>query len=329
MSFFDNCTCIKFLWVTTWGIYGLCFGSFINVLIYRLPRNMSLMGRSTCPKSGKSIKWHDNIPILSFIFLKGKGRESNQAIGMQYPLIEALACAGFTLHALLLPMPQALMASLILAIAIPVIVIDAIHKLVPQGFVLAGVIGAIAVAALSTHPHNSTTLAGSLGAALPPSDLPATILLPMKMLGNGFTACGIMYAIGAIAEGIFKRPALGLGDVTLAIFIGLTAGVEGFFNILIAGATLSLLLIPVYRRIPPPCTINYKDERISIQRLAANTDTNNENYISNLAEKLQCIIDRQIDPSEIPFGPGLITATYLHFITGFEFKNLVQNFIHA
>lgn len=69
---------------------GLSFGSFLNCLIYRLANQQTIFGRSFCPHCKKQIVWYDNIPLLSFILLKGKCRQCQQKISWQYPLVELL-----------------------------------------------------------------------------------------------------------------------------------------------------------------------------------------------------------------------------------------------
>lgn len=72
-------------------ILGLCVGSFLNVVIYRLPNNLSLASPpSHCPKCNYQLKWFDNIPIFSFLFLKGKCRNCKDKISIRYPLIELI-----------------------------------------------------------------------------------------------------------------------------------------------------------------------------------------------------------------------------------------------
>ena len=92
------------------GLVGLCFGSFLNVCILRLPHDQSLLRPpSTCPKCRKRIAWRDNIPVASWLLLRGRCRHCHAPISKQYPLIEALVGVwwavavlvyGFTLHAL-------------------------------------------------------------------------------------------------------------------------------------------------------------------------------------------------------------------------------------
>lgn len=70
-------------------LFGLCLGSFLNVVVYRLNHNLSpLKGRSFCPKCKKKIPWRDNIPLVSFIFLRGRCRFCHSPISWQYPLVE-------------------------------------------------------------------------------------------------------------------------------------------------------------------------------------------------------------------------------------------------
>ena len=83
------------------GVFGAIFGSFLNVVAYRLPRHESLFGpASHCPSCGTPVKPYDNIPILSFLLLRGRCRSCSATISPRYPLVEALTallCAGAVL----------------------------------------------------------------------------------------------------------------------------------------------------------------------------------------------------------------------------------------
>lgn len=75
---------------------GLVFGSFMNVIVWRIPRGLNFVtGRSVCPKCKKQISWYDNIPLLSFILLGGKCRSCHKKISIRYPIIESATAAGF------------------------------------------------------------------------------------------------------------------------------------------------------------------------------------------------------------------------------------------
>ena len=78
------------------ALAGLCIGSFLNVCIYRLPRGKFFSkARSFCPKCGEAIKAYDNIPLLSYVILRGKCRSCGERISPRYPLVEAMTCALF------------------------------------------------------------------------------------------------------------------------------------------------------------------------------------------------------------------------------------------
>jgi len=75
-------------------LLGLVLGSFLSALTYRLPRGLSLKGRSICPKCKKKISWFDNIPLFAFIILKGRCRYCQKKISLRYPLIELISASG-------------------------------------------------------------------------------------------------------------------------------------------------------------------------------------------------------------------------------------------
>ena len=83
-------------------LFGLCLGSFLNALVYRLHSNITLWGRSMCPNCKAQIKWYDNIPVFSFIFLKGQCRNCHKKISWQYPIVELITAILFTLPFLVL-----------------------------------------------------------------------------------------------------------------------------------------------------------------------------------------------------------------------------------
>ena len=73
------------------AVLGLCVGSFLNVVIYRVPNKMSIaFPNSHCPNCKEPIKWYDNIPLFSYIFLRGKCRHCNERISIKYPFVELL-----------------------------------------------------------------------------------------------------------------------------------------------------------------------------------------------------------------------------------------------
>jgi leader peptidase (prepilin peptidase)/N-methyltransferase len=196
------------------GILGTCFGSFLNVVAYRLPRHESLLGpASHCPACGAPVKPYDNVPILSFLLLRGRCRNCSATISPRYPLVEALTgllCAGAVLaHGSAASI--ALSVALIL-IVVPAALIDIEHQIIPN--ILTALGAAVGL---------------GLGLALDPSGEPARLIAGAA--GGGF----LLLAALAYPGG------MGMGDVKLAGVIGLFLGsavAPAIFIALLAGALL-------------------------------------------------------------------------------------------
>ena len=86
-----------YFFLTFTFFFGLIIGSFLNCLIWRLHKNETILGRSYCPKCKKQIAWYDNIPVLSFLILKGKCRRCGKPISWQYPIVELVVGILFVL----------------------------------------------------------------------------------------------------------------------------------------------------------------------------------------------------------------------------------------
>ena len=118
-------------------VFGSLIGSFLNVVIYRLPRELSVVTpRSSCPKCKHMIKWYENIPVLSYVFLKGKCSNCKTKIPMRYPLIEFLVGSfGFFLAPTSLYIPEVINFIFYFSIACVFLshfIIDIEHQLLPD-----------------------------------------------------------------------------------------------------------------------------------------------------------------------------------------------------
>jgi leader peptidase (prepilin peptidase)/N-methyltransferase len=179
------------------GVFGAIFGSFLNVVVYRLPRHESLVRPpSHCTSCGMQVKPYDNVPILSWLLLRGHCRRCGAAISARYPLIEALTaalCAGAVLsHSSAVGV--ALSVSLILLV-VPVAFIDLEHRIIPNRLTAFGAV-----------------LALGLGLALDPGGEP-TRLIAAAAAGGFFLVAALAYPGG-----------MGMGDVKLAGMMGLFLG---------------------------------------------------------------------------------------------------------
>jgi leader peptidase (prepilin peptidase)/N-methyltransferase len=123
------------------AIAGLAVGSFLNVCIVRLPARLSIWRPgSACPACGTPIRWHDNIPLVSFMILGGRCRACRAAISWQYPIVEAVTSALFVLTYLRFGLEPALAPALMLVSALIVIVaIDLTHQIIPDVLTLPGI----------------------------------------------------------------------------------------------------------------------------------------------------------------------------------------------
>lgn len=206
-------------------VFGLVFGSFFNVLIYRLPRDLSIIfPRSYCPHCKKPIRWYDNIPLLSYVILKAKCRSCGAPISVRYPLVElagGLIFAGVPLLGSLwgyTHVPAELVTPIYDAFAIAavsifflVLVIDFEHKIIPDQLSIAlFAVGWLSVLVL--RPGFSPGWGSSL---------------------IGMFVLSAFFFVFALAIGGF-----GMGDVKLAIGMGALFG----WQQLLVAAMLSFLI---------------------------------------------------------------------------------------
>jgi leader peptidase (prepilin peptidase) / N-methyltransferase len=205
-------------------LVGLCVGSFLNVCILRLPRDQSLLHpRSTCPSCKQPIAWRDNIPLFSWLYLRGKCRWCHQPISKQYPLIEALVGVLFGVSLLAYGMTlQAVGAALFGTLLLGIAITDARHYLIPDEFTWGGlVIGLL----LALGGGVAGFLEALLGAVV------------------GFV---LLWLVGMAGAWVFKEEAMGGGDIKMMAMVGSFVGWRGVLLTVFAGAALgSLIFVPL------------------------------------------------------------------------------------
>ena len=217
-------------------ILGLLFGSFINVCIFRIPEGKSIIiPLSACTKCGNGLKPLDLIPVFSFIFLKGRCRYCNAQISARYPLVELLTAAVFLILYAKFEFTIAFFAfAFLMVILITVAFIDIDHKIIPNGLVITGLAGGIALFAYNIY-YPVTNVFGDEKWFTP-------------ILGM-LSGSGILFLVAVIGLIIYRTDnAMGMGDVKLSAPIGLFLGwklclIALFLSIMIAGIISLLLMI--------------------------------------------------------------------------------------
>lgn len=205
-------------------LFGLLIGSFLNVCIWRMPRSQSVAWpASHCPSCSKSIRWHDNVPVLAWFWLGGKCRFCPARIPIRYPIVEALGgLAGFAAF-WCWDGPYAFAAAVIFWALIVVTWIDWEHQIIPDEISVGGI-----VAGLAFSFFFPVWVAGPEGAA----GWTALLRSAAGLLLGG----GILYLMAEIGERVFKKEAMGGGDVKLLAAIGAFFGWKGVLFVLFAGS---------------------------------------------------------------------------------------------
>jgi len=234
------------------GILGLVVGSFLNVCIFRLPRNcMSIVKpRSRCPKCLNWIAWHDNLPVVSWVVLGGKCRHCRNPISIRYTLVELLTGALFlwagwrAIYTMFPPgAPQAIRFAVEAWFVSALIVctfIDLEFRILPDEITLSGVVLGLAVAAAFPYLYGSDIPVREPHGAhfnlmyrlYPYFDLPWTpgnarlAALTASVVGAATGGLSI-WMVGVLGKWMFRKEAMGFGDVKFMAMVGAVLGWRG------------------------------------------------------------------------------------------------------
>lgn len=215
-------------------VLGLIIGSFINVIIYRTPRKMSIIKpRSRCLNCETEIKWYDNIPIISYLILKGKCRNCQQKISFRYPLVEGLLGLLYLGSYLRFGISvEIIFAIIFLTVSVIVVFIDIDFQIIPN--LCVGVILLLGIG-------NTIYLYFSEG----------KIAIEGYLIGF-IVGFGILFLIRLLGFLLFKKEAMGWGDVKLMTATGLFLGVGNIILTIlfssIVGAIVELILLKIGKR---------------------------------------------------------------------------------
>jgi leader peptidase (prepilin peptidase)/N-methyltransferase len=209
------------------GIVGACVGSFLNVCVYRWPEDRSVVSPpSSCPNCGTRIKWYDNVPVLGWMWLRGKCRACGTPISIQYPLVELLTAALWVMAAWRFGATwQTLSVALFFTILLGIALSDARTYIIPDQFTLGGLVMGLA---LSFAPGGIGWKDAFLGAVL------------------GY---GLLWLVAVLGEWAFKKPAMGGGDIKMMAMVGAFLGPMGVLLTIFLGALFgTLIFAPISMR---------------------------------------------------------------------------------
>jgi leader peptidase (prepilin peptidase) / N-methyltransferase len=204
--------------IINWYIFfiGLCVGSFLNVCIYRLPAGKSIVRpASACPACGAAIRWYDNIPLISYILLRGRCRGCDARISIRYPVIEllcglfAMGCGIYYGHSL-----PALVYFIFIAALLVITFIDIDHRIIPDVISLPGIpLGFIASFVLPQLRWSDSLIGIALGG-------------------------GSLLAVAWGYQFITGKDGMGGGDVKLLAMIGAFLGWKGVLFTIMASSLI-------------------------------------------------------------------------------------------
>jgi leader peptidase (prepilin peptidase)/N-methyltransferase len=205
------------VWLTViLTLAGAAVGSFLNVCILRIPEGLSIVSPpSRCPHCGGAIRFYDNIPVLSYLLLRGKCRDCRGRISLRYPFVEGLTAAATLLLFVKFGLTPAFFAVFVFACTLIVITfIDLDHQIIPHTITLSGI------------PLFS--LLGVFGMGLPFADSFLGIMI----------GAGTLYFVAVYYEALTGREGMGGGDVNLFAMLGAFLGWKALLPILLGSSLL-------------------------------------------------------------------------------------------
>jgi leader peptidase (prepilin peptidase)/N-methyltransferase len=206
------------------ALVGAAVGSFLNVCIYRLPAGESVISpRSRCPECGSAIGWRDNIPVLSYLLLRGRCRGCGTHISRQYPLIELVTLAIWVAAAARYGASwQALAVALFFTLLLGIALTDARTYIIPDEFTIGGLIAGLA---LSFAPGG---------------------LDPLQSVGGAAVGFAFLYGAAFFGEWWLKKPAMGGGDIKMMAMVGAFLGPLGAILTVFLGALIgTIVFLPI------------------------------------------------------------------------------------
>jgi leader peptidase (prepilin peptidase)/N-methyltransferase len=215
--------------------FGAIVGSFLNVCIYRIPEGRSIVHPGSHCRCGKPVQPRDNLPIVSWLWLRGKARCCGAKISARYPFVEALTGGLFVACWQLLPPSLALVGMAFASLVVVVTFIDLDHMIIPDVCSVGGTVVAWVLAFAVPLIH---------GFSGDPWFVDGIRSLIVAVLGS-FIGAALILWIKVLAEAILNREAMGEGDIVWMGVVGALCGWQGAFFAVFGGAVLGVLAVIV------------------------------------------------------------------------------------
>jgi leader peptidase (prepilin peptidase)/N-methyltransferase len=219
-------------------VLGAIIGSFLNVCIYRIPAGASIVRPSSrCPACEAPIAACDNIPLVSYLHLRGRCRKCGCAISIRYPLVELLTAALFVAFFRVLGFSIELPVMLAFACLLIVIsLIDLDHLIIPDVLSLGGLVLGVAVSFIRPSLGSADSIGGVLGDGALFQGMPGALERLATSVAGVLTGGGVLYAIATTYELVRKKEGMGGGDIKLLAMIGAFCGIQGVVYSLVLGS---------------------------------------------------------------------------------------------
>jgi len=260
---------------------GACVGSFLNVCIYRIPAGESVIKPPSHCACGEPIRWFDNLPIIGWFLLAGKARCCGRKISFRYPFVELLTAAIF-LTLWILGTPQTAIGGMVFAsILIFCTFVDIDHMMLPDAATVGGAIAGFLISVMMPQIH-----APELAAM--PMALQVFASAALSILGI-VVGSGVLYWMRILGQAVFRKEAMGEGDVLLIGCIGAFCGWQGALFAIFGGS-----VIGAFATVPIVAT---------------------KRFMTRKAAKAACGAETaDSEPLAVPFGPWLAMGALIYYI---------------
>lgn len=268
-------------------LFGAVVGSFLNVCIYRIPEDRSIITPGSTCRCGAPIPFYHNIPIFSWLFLRGRAACCGARFSARYPAIELLTGSLFLACWLLHPPGVAVVGMLFIAFLICATFIDLDHMIIPDRFSIGGMVLGVLIALCvpALHGYQGMWLLAGVQSGL-------------SAITGALIGAGLVYWIAVLGEIVFRKPAMGEGDVKFVGFIGAFCGWQGAVFAMFGGAFIgSMVLLPLL-------VVMRVLGRSSGEKAAIEADSGESNAAPS---------DSQLG-LQVPFGPMLAVAGLIYFL---------------